>query len=122
MNEVIREIGTSWDISNILAVYQPLSPCSILPDTDNPIKIETETTIIDSVNLSVDLTKGAINGKVDFIGEWPSDVSVAAILAFEFPFSLIPCGFSILPAGLESAEYKVLVPENDSDNLIGCGI
>lgn len=109
---ILREKETSWDISNILAVYQPLSPCSILPDFDNPIKIETETSIVDSVNLFVDLSKGAITGNVDFIGEWPADISIAAILAFEAPFSLIPCGLSILPVGVETADYKVLIPEN----------
>ncbi|MFQ5753221.1 MAG: hypothetical protein ACE5HI_14610 [bacterium] len=109
---IFREPGSSWEISNILAVHEPLSACSVLPNPDRPIKITSATTIVDSVDFEVDLSKGAITGTVDFLGDWPADIGFAAVLAFELPFSLIPCGLGIIPVGSESAEYKVLVPED----------
>jgi len=109
---IFRERGTSWDISNLLAVYAPASPCSVFPDTTKAISIESENSVVDSVDIFVDLTKSRVSGTLDFIGEWPSNVTFAAVLAFEVPLSLIPCGIAILPLNVETADFKMLVPEN----------
>ncbi|MFQ5751260.1 MAG: hypothetical protein ACE5HI_04620, partial [bacterium] len=111
---IFREKDRPWDISNILAVYSPLSQCTILPNPDKVVTIASDTTIINDVNITVDLTKGSISGKVNFVGDWPN-VNFTGILVFERPLLLnpIPCGIAILPLNVDSANYKVFVPQND---------
>ncbi|TDI87438.1 MAG: hypothetical protein E2O77_13195 [Caldithrix sp.] len=111
---IFRENGTSWDISNLLAVYAPASPCSVFPDISKAITIESENSVVDGIDILVDLTKSKVSGRLNFIGEWPSNVTFAAVLAFEVPLSLplIPCGIAISPLNIETADFKMLVPEN----------
>ena len=112
---ILRETGKAWDIGNIQAVFSPLSACTIIPDLANPITIAPGGSIVEGVDIAVDLTKGNIAGQVQFNGLRPQDVQFAGILAFESPLNLldpIPCGLAILPLDATVANYKVLVPPN----------
>ncbi|MFQ5604743.1 MAG: hypothetical protein ACE5HS_15850 [bacterium] len=113
---IFREKATSWDIANILSVYSPLSSCTIIPDLSRAVEIESDTTVVEGVDISVDLTKGSIGGRVEITGEPPSGVKFAGIFAFKHPFnfnSLIPCGVALLPLDADSLNYKMLVPAGD---------
>jgi hypothetical protein len=113
---IAREKGQDLNISNLLAVYSPLDPCTIIPDPAAAVIVESDSSIVEGINISVDLTKGGISGKVEFVGDWSPDITFAGVIVFKFPLNLInpiPCGIAVLPVNVESANYRVLVPEND---------
>ncbi len=121
---ILRETGKAWDIGNILAVHSPLSACTIIPDLENPITVAPGASIVEGVDIAVDLTKGSITGQVQFTGQRPPDVQFAGILAFESPLNLldpIPCGLAILPLDARVANYKVVVPSNSYAVIVVAG-
>ncbi|MFQ5637794.1 MAG: hypothetical protein ACE5IR_07330 [bacterium] len=122
---IFRERNQPWDLSNIMAVHSPLSACTIIPDLSQAVVVESETSVIDSVDLDVDLSKGSISGEIAFVGAWPADINFAGIVAFENPidFSNLapPCGLAILPLDVENAQYKIRVPPNDYLLLVIAG-
>lgn len=114
---IARERSQSWDISNILAVYSPV-PGLFLPDS---VVIATESSIVEGVDIFVDLTKGSISGTVTFVGEWPPNTTFAGIAVYQKypPLSpLLFSGIAILPVKVSSAPYKVLVPPGRYEGII----
>ncbi len=121
---IFREHERPWDIGNILAVYAPLAPCTILPDLSKGVTVASDTSIVEGVDVFVDLTKGSFSGTVRFEGEWPAEIGFAGVLAFEAPLdfnNLIPCGLAVLPVGVREAAYRVVVPASDYVLLIVAG-
>lgn len=121
---IFRERNQPWDISNILAVHAPLNPCTIIPDLSQAVVVETDTSVVDGVDLVVDFTKGSLSGNVEFIGEWSPDIAFVGIIALVYPLdllNLVPCGLAILPLGVEQANYRIRVPANNYSLLIVAG-
>ncbi|RMF69641.1 MAG: hypothetical protein D6743_01480 [Calditrichaeota bacterium] len=111
---IIRERSKGWNISNVLAVY------SQLPDVlgflfPSSVDIENDTTIVDEIDLSVDLTKGRISGTVRFLGERKREIVATGIGVFEnqprtlFDFLNIK-GLTLLPNDVPETSYIVRVP------------
>ncbi|NIR49366.1 hypothetical protein GWO43_12840 [candidate division KSB1 bacterium] len=121
---IFRESNQPWDISNILAVHAPLDPCTIIPDLNEAVVVENDTSIVENVNLSVDLTKGSLSGNVEFVGEWSPDIQFVGVIVIENPinfFNFIPCGIAVLPLNVGEANYQVFVPAGDYVLLVVAG-
>lgn len=118
---ITREMGEDWNISNLLAVYSPIIPGTIIPNPDSAVVVESDTSIVEGVNIFVDFTKGSISGTVTFVGEWPPDAAIAGIAVYERyppPFILGFSGISILPVNISSSPYKVFVPPASYEGVI----
>ncbi|MFQ6113332.1 MAG: hypothetical protein ACE5NG_04480 [bacterium] len=114
---IARESGQSWNISNLLAVFSPI-PGLLIPDS---VVVETDTTVVEDVDIFVDFTKGSISGTVTFVGEWPSDTHFAGIAVYaQYPplNPILFSGVAILPVQVTSTTYKVLVPPGRYEGVI----
>lgn len=113
---IFREENQGWDIANILSVYSQFSGVLgfLFPDS---VMIDSDSTIVGGVDLSVDFTLGSISGTVSFVGEWPDPAPVTGLAVFERqpqlnnPLALLSVrGVTILPAGVSTTSYRVRVP------------
>lgn len=114
---ISRERSQSWDISNLLAVYSPL-PGLLIPDS---VVVATDTSVVEGVDIFVDLSKGSISGMVTFVGEWPPDTQFAGIAVYaQYPplNPLLFSGIAVLPVNVTNAPYKVLLPPGKYEGVI----
>jgi hypothetical protein len=114
---ISRERSQSWDISNLLAVYTPF-PGLLIPDS---VVVATDTSIVEGVDIFVDLTKGSISGTVTFVGEWPDSTEFAGIAVYaQYPplNPLLFSGIAVLPVNVTSAPYKVLLTPGKYEGVI----
>lgn len=114
---IARERAKPWDVSNILAVYSPI-PGLLIPDS---VVVATDTTVVEGVDIFVDLSKGTISGTVTFVGEWPEDAAFAGIAVYQQyppPNPLLFSGIAVLPVKVQSAPYSVRVPPGRYEGII----
>lgn len=116
---VFREKEKSWEISNVLAVYsqKPDVFGLLFPDS---VVVESDTSIVEGVDLFIDLNKGSISGTVTFTGDWPADTLIAGMAVFEEqspPSFLSVKGLTLLPANVSNASYKVRVPPGSYEGI-----
>lgn len=121
---IAREKGKSWEVSNIYSVYSQLPDILgfIFPDS---VAVETDTSIVGNVNMEVDLTRGSINGKVTFEGEWPDNTLIAGVAVFEkysgqslFEVLGQLRGISIIPPNVDASAYSARVPDGTYDAVV----
>lgn len=113
---IFREENQGWDIANILSVYSQFSGVLgfLFPDS---VAIDSDSTIVEGVDLAVDFTLGSISGTVSFVGEWPVPAPITGLAVFERqpqlsnPLALLSVkGVTIVPANVSTASYRVRVP------------
>ncbi len=103
----------SWDLTDIVGIYGNLQKFEL-----KSIELNDKHPTQDSVNISLDLTRvnrsANIAGKIDFIGEWPSNTFLTGLVVYRDVTDLLsgqlPQAFLFFSAGIDSIHYNIGIP------------
>lgn len=115
-----REKDRGWNISNVVGIYSEFRGFLgiVFPDS---VVVATDTTIVDGVDITADLTRGSISGTVTFEGPWPENTLVAGVAVYAQyppPFILGLSGLALIPSEVSTFEYRALVPDGRYEGII----
>ncbi len=118
----------SWNISDVVGVYGVTFIGNVLTGLPQPVTIQHENHVLDTVNIIANLDRvnrdAKIEGKITFLGKWPENTGITGVGAFfDIPKPNDPFDYFYKNAALDYGvttfigeyDYKLLV--NSSDTL-----
>ncbi|NIR51653.1 hypothetical protein GWO43_24015 [candidate division KSB1 bacterium] len=99
----------SFQLTDIVGIFGNLERFEL-----RSISLSEEHPVKDSVNIPVDLSRvdrrSSIEGQIEFVGEWPENTSVVALVVAKNLLELtrgIPPAIAFIPKEVEQFDYKV---------------
>jgi hypothetical protein len=119
----------SWNISDVIGIYggSIVGDQVIPPFPFKPIVIPESGAIIDTINIETNLNKvnrdATVEGKITFVGQWPSNTGIVAIGAFidipaqgnilDYLLKNVALDYSV-PINVDQAEYRLRIRSTDA--------
>jgi hypothetical protein len=119
----------SWNISDVIGIYGGtiIGDQVIPPFPFKPIVIPESGAVIDTIDIETNLNKvnrdATIEGKISFVGKWPSNTGIVAIGAFidipaqgnilDYLLKNVALDYSV-PIKVAQAEYRLRIRSTDA--------
>lgn len=101
----------SFQLTDIVGIYGDLDEFKLFP-----IVLTKEQPVAENVDIAVDLSRvdrrSSIQGTITFVGEWPENTAIVALVVLEKLTDLtrgIPPAIAFIPEGVETFDYTLRV-------------